>query len=169
MTIENLPDQNSRFGMGISAYGGSTVTATGCLLEGNTEMGVIVEGATVFLTDVTISNTRPSGNGRYGQAVLAQAGATVDIVECTFEDNVTHRLYLYGAGTSATVTDTRILRTQFDEAGGYGNGIAMEAGAELVLLGGLLEQNHSSGLFVHGMGSTAQLLDVDFDRPDTSE
>ncbi len=157
----NLPDGNNRFGMGISAYNGSTVTAEACLLEANTEMGVIVEGATVQLTGVTIRGTRTTGQGHYGQAVLAQAAATVQIEGCTFEDNTTHGVFLHGAGTVATVSGTTIVRTQSDGAGEYGSAIAVEGGAELVVTGGLLEHNHSAGVYLHGAGTSAQLSGVE--------
>jgi hypothetical protein len=110
----------------------------------------IMEGSTVFLYNLTISNGRPAEMLRRGGGILSFGD--LEIVNCTIRDNEA----LYGAGIftnskllirDSTISGNRTFRAPSAETitgrgcTGSGGGIKTEKGADVEIYGSLITDN----------------------------
>ncbi len=136
------------YGRGIEAQLGATVLARGCVLEGNTEIGLLAyEGAHAVIEEVEILDTRPrEATGDFGVGLAVESGASLEATSCRIEGSTDVAVFLHEPGTSAVLTDTVVRGTQPTAAGEYGRGIEVQDGATLQLHGCTLEDHAEVGL-----------------------
>ena len=67
--LDTAPSPDGTIGRGINVQDGATLTATGCTVQRNTEVGVFaaVDGPTVELVDTVVQDTAPSPDGSGGR------------------------------------------------------------------------------------------------------
>ncbi len=172
-------------GEGIAASEGVLVDAEGCVLDGNTSVGITAmdPGTSVVLSETTVRNTTPNVDGEYGHGVEVTDGAFFSASSCLFDGNAMLGLGAIDTGTSVELQHTEVRGTLRDDDGTGGLGIALGYGAELeaahciindnmgvgisVIEGGVLgvdsselENNTSVGVMVGGADSRACLRDT---------
>lgn len=158
---DTQPDGRGDYGRGIDAENEAALTATGCTVQGNTDVGVFVggAGATVNLVDSVVAGTQPSPDGSGGVGIAVQDGATLTAVGCTVQGNSEAGVYVSDAGTSAYLEDTAALDTEPSPDGTLGRGIDVEAGAALIASGCTVRGNTATGVFASHAGTTVDLVD----------
>ena len=153
-------DREQGWGVGVGT--GAGLVARRLLLERNGVTGLAAWGAgtTVELDDVTVRDTQPLPDGRFGQGISVQEGATLTGRGLLLEGN--HDIGLIaGLGTaSVDLQNTTVLDTRPRLDGTNGRGIAVLAGGRLEAGGLLLEGNHDVGLLAADAGTTVELKDA---------
>ena len=158
---DTVPVDDGGNGDGIWVQAGATLTATGCTVRGNTEVGVIArdEGTTVEFRDSEILDTAPSPNGNGGLGIDVEYAATLTCDGCTLRGNTTAGALAQDAGSTLLLLDTDVLDTAPD-AGGTGDGIVVMRGAALAATGYTIQGNTQDGVGIGGRGTTADLVDT---------
>lgn len=120
---------------------------------GDNRAGVLVgQGGDVEVRGVTLAGHQ---SGVYvhqgGQAIIRESALTA---------NRWMGVYVLGAGSSATLSRTRVAGTKADAQGRYGWGAGAQAGGTLILADSALVGNHSKGVVVSGAASLGRLTRV---------
>ncbi|MDP6933711.1 MAG: right-handed parallel beta-helix repeat-containing protein, partial [Myxococcota bacterium] len=159
----------------------STMEATGCLVRGNQEDGVLSIGSTatirdsaleenretglalyeeseVTLEDVKILDTQPNQDGDYGRGINVEGGGTLVATDCVLEGN--HELGLFVESSTATLQGVQILDTRPDANGTRGHGIAAQIESTLVATDCVVEGSHEYGILVESSTATLQGVDI---------
>ncbi len=129
------------------------VVVSGLTVQGASYMGVLVGAGPVELSHVVVRECD------YGIAAYAEdpgAPPTVIIDGSELSDNVTVGLFAQDAGSTLEVSDCGVVTTQGDGSG-YGWGVYLQDGAQLIADGLVLEDNENKGVGVYGEGSMAAL------------
>ena len=155
-----LPD--GTLGRGIQVSGGASLEADGCLVEGNSDVGILVsdEGTSVDLTDVEVRETQPLPNGTFGLGIQVSGGASLEADGCLVEGNSDVGIYVSGEGTAVLLSDVEVRETQPLPGGTDGRGIGVQKGAILAADGCTVEGNYEVGILVLDEG-TVHLSDVE--------
>jgi hypothetical protein len=93
-------------------------TLRACLVDGNSEAGVVVIDADVWIEDTRISNSIPTSGGRFGDgvAVVGQGGpATIALRRSSIDSNP--RAGLLNVAATASLLETAIACNGFDLEG----------------------------------------------------
>jgi hypothetical protein len=148
-------------GRGIEIQRGATLVLREVLLEGNLDTGLVVwePGTRVEIDGGVIRGTRailPEGSG-WGVAVQEQA--TLVARDLLVEDNEEVGLLGGDPGTLVELEGVTVRGTVASYAG-KGKGVTIQYGARLLARDLLIEDNEGVGLFVGGLGSTAEVSDV---------
>lgn len=101
---------NEGNGAGLNIQGGSTVSVSGSLVEGNHEAGVFVHDSILTMMSSRVSDTGPNGVGNRGRGVEVQPGSTVVLEDCAVTGNT-----LGGVGaleSEVTVAGTLVAETK---------------------------------------------------------
>lgn len=106
-----MPNAGGLFGRGINAQVNAIVTATGCTIQENTEMGVYAAdaGTTVALVDTAVLDTSAAPDGTGGRGISVSDGASLTASGCTIQGNEEVGVIAYDAGTEVELVDTAIL------------------------------------------------------------
>ncbi len=156
---DGLPQTSGVRGYGVEVMDGASLTTLDCILEGNSELGMSIEGSgtQVVLHSTTIQGTRPSEDGGVGYGAQVGEGAELWAEGCWLLDNSGTGLLVSGTGAEVTLLDSSILDTRPNglEEGGYG-AIAHD-GSTLTLEGCTLGSNVKGGLAVLGPDTDARL------------
>ncbi len=160
--LDTSPSPDGTGGGGIGVAAGAAFTATGCTIQGNTEVGVAVmnSGTSVDLVDTTIFDTSPAPDGTYGRGVNVEDGAALTATRCTLQRNTTVGVYATGFGTTADLVDTEVLDTSPSPNGNGGAGIQVQDGAALSVSGCTVQGNTNWGAFAGDAGTTLDLVDT---------
>ncbi len=157
-TVSDTIERNAGVdGAGLAVGLGATMHCEGCTVQGNVGAGALAQGGTLQLRDTTVSDTEPASDGSFGAGVIAQEGASVELVACVVEDNV-----YAGIGADASfvdVEDTTIRGTRPPAHGVGGVGILMVDGAVLEGAGCTVEENSEVGVAVGYAGTGLTLRD----------
>lgn len=131
---------------GILVHDGSTMDAQGLLVERNQRHGILVNGATVRMSDVVVRDTVQHSVGRDGRGVQAQEGATIEatrlVVERSMEAGV-----LGALGDTRLVLSDVLIRDSIPGARGGGRGIDVEDETALVAERVRIERSADIGIF----------------------
>ena len=101
---------NEGNGAGLNIQGGSKASITGCLVEGNHEAGVFVQGSTLDMVSSLVRDTGPNGLGNRGRGVEVQPASVVLLEDCAV---VGCNLGGIGAlDSEVTVSGTLVAETQ---------------------------------------------------------
>ncbi len=181
---DTLPSDGTTGGYGIEVLDGASLTAEGCLLEGNTAAGLLISGAdaSAGLQDTTITHTRPSPTDTWGAAIAAHSSASVEatgllVIDneaygvavntdaslscdgCTFSGNQHMGAFADGGGDLA-LSNSTVRDTTPGDNPDMGIGIGVSDGASLTLEGCLIEDNTSGGIVEIGSETRAVLIDT---------
>jgi hypothetical protein len=155
LTIRNCAANGA--GTGIAFVRGSGGTVDGCLVQQNTAAGVRVEGASVLITNSTITS-----NPGFGIIVASGGSARVGVPRAptgpyepnTISDNGASGILV--AEASALIGGNTISR---NAGGGFGAGVWVRNGAQAVLPGGnAITDNRGTGVLVQ-LGAVAFIGD----------
>ncbi len=163
--LDTAPRVDGEYGRGVSAQDGATLTATGCIIQGSTELGVQASGAgtNVDLLDVEILDTDPSPDGRHGRGINVQDGATLTATGCTVQESTEVGLLATGAGTTAELVDTVVVRTRRGRETSLATGVSAQLDALLRLHSSEVSETEGPGLYI-GDGAGAELDGVRLTR-----
>jgi hypothetical protein len=156
-------------GTGVLAIMSSALHLTRVRMDHAATNGIYLAdmGTMLDATDLTITATRSDpGSGMAGNALIMFDGATATVTRGLFDDARSVALALGAAGTSMTATDLHIRGTEPEDAMDMyrlGRGIELQDSAQLTIVRGIVEQNHSAGAFV----ANAHLDATDFVIRDT--
>jgi hypothetical protein len=158
-----VPRPDGYGGFGIDVYAGATLRATGCTLQGNTGLGVLVDGAG---TQVELENTgildtlespAQSADGPLGRGIQIQEGASLTAIGCTVQRSAQIGAAIKDVGTVAVLQDTSILDTLQGSEGLAGHGIEVLLGAALTATGCTVQGNAGIGLAASDAGTVVDL------------
>ena len=149
------PFEESRYGRGIEASGGSTVTIEDTLVEGNAREGVYVTGADtrVTLVRTTITHSDPTGAQDAGRGIVVREDAVVELFNSSVAHNASIGLDVL-TGATALVRDTI-----FEDNRGSADIYVVDESA-LTMEGGTLLSGPHAGLIATGGGTDVTLRDV---------
>jgi hypothetical protein len=138
------PRADGAGGAGLVVQRGAGLTATGASVVNNAEVGVAAlhTGTRVELRASTIRGTRPRRDGRAGDGLGAQAGATLDVRAVRVENNARNGMQITGAGTRVTLSSSLV-----NGGGGIGHGVEVKSGAELRADGVLAVDNNGAAFY----------------------
>ena len=115
---------------GIIASGATArMDIAGVAIAGVSGVGIVAGGATMSITDVRISRTRPrSEDGAYGSGITVQTGARVTIERAVIEESALVGIAATEAGTEIVLRDS-VIRDTLGNGGENGSGVWIETGA----------------------------------------
>ncbi len=160
--LDTSPSPDGSGGHGVEVNGGAALTATGCTVQGNTELGVLASdaGTAVDLVDTAILDTSPSPDGNGGRGIGVQAGAALTATGCTVQGNTDVGVLAWDAGTVVDLVDTEVLDTFPRPDGNSGRGVGVQAGAALTATGCTVQGNSEIGVFASGADTVVELADT---------
>ena len=160
---DTLPTSDGVNGRGIYASGGAWVKATSCVLQGNTEAGVLASGTgtQVTLADLKIQDTQAVADGDRGFGIAVQNGAHLDATSCVLERNSAAGVFAGLEGTTVTLEGIEIRDTRPRSNGLGGMGIYALDGARLKATSCVLVGNTKVGVLADKPGSEIVLLGVE--------
>ncbi len=152
--LDTLPDGDGEGGHGIQVNAGAALTAGGCELAGNAEVGAFVsgQGTAVALVDTVVRNTLLNGNGKFGYGIQVRDSATLTAEDCELVDNTTMGLLAGDSGTEVVIRDSSIRGTSAGSInqGAAAVGLSAHPGASVFAIGLLADDNDGPGLFAAG-------------------
>ncbi len=159
--LDSVPGHSGRDGYGIQAQEGASLTADGCVLSGNTAVGLVAydPGTEVSLSSTAIEQTLPIASGEGGHGVYVHAGARLTTAACVLAGNTAAGLSAMETGTEVSLVDTTIRDTQPTADGDVGHGVVVGEGAWMRMEGCTLDANTSAGLLASDPGTLADLQD----------
>lgn len=140
LTVSRLYVRDTAGG-GVAAQGGRA-EVTGLQVDGHADLGArVLEHGTLTLSGCDVArgtSSRAEGLGAQTGVLLAE--------NFLVRDAVAAGVYAREAGTSMVLANGRVEGTRLDDAGEFGQGVIVEAGASVSLTDVSLEGNHSAGL-----------------------
>jgi hypothetical protein len=143
-------------GAGVGVFGGARLEVSRAVVASSLATGVWIAGAatSAHMTALTITDTTPQSDGRFGQGLDVSEGASVTVVESVLQRNVTGGVVLTHHGSSLVLRDAVVRDTARSTAGRLGRGVSVSEGAVAVLERVLIRQSAEAGVFVRGSGSS---------------
>jgi len=145
----------------LSVEHGSRADLSRALVTDSVDLGVFVEGAEshAALTDAVVRGTRPFPGEQGLHAVYVGAGSELELTRTLLANNTRMGLFVGGAGTLATVTDTVIAATQPSPDGLFGRGSEVKGGARMEANRLVLEGNHEVAFVIDQPETIVTLTD----------
>ena len=153
LILDTVPGMAGAGGWGIDMHGGSALSAIGCTIEGNAEVGLAALGSG---TSVVLEETSIVGTAGYGVVV---EGAALTARGSSIQGNVRIGVIAAGAGTVVQLEDTRVLDTLLDADGLGGYGIEIDDGAALTAIRSTIQGNLGAGIMA-GEDTIVDLVDT---------
>jgi len=161
---ETAPDESGEFmsGMGIMAFGQAKpahLAVRGSIIEKNTTIGVLVDGATARIEATAVRDTQAPPAGFGGWGIAAQANKTagradLTVIASTVVRNLIAGIYVAGANALIEGTLVRDTLPIADQWSGQGISALVEPEtaerANVTVRGSLVEKNHGAGLVTEG-------------------
>ncbi len=147
------------FGAGLYAYEMGRIEATRVVLRDNHASSAFAHGAALVLRDATIERTRPQEDGRYGRAITAQAGASLEVERARLADHHELTVSIVGAHTTGTLTDLAISGGA-EDPDGEACGLFVASGAEVALRRIEIASAAFLGAQIAGAGTIATIADL---------
>ena len=137
-------------GFGIEVIRDASLDAEGCVVRGNTSVGVKVvhSGTSATLRETTVEDTQSDENGYGGYGISVKEGASLDAEACELSGNKATGVVAGDSGTTVTLRDTRIALTMRGEIQTVGIGVSAQLSASVVATGIEVSSNEGPGLFV---------------------
>jgi len=138
-------------GRGVEIGMGSFGTISGCLIEGNAEVGVLIatENPGSLIERTVIRETRQnatSGDNLTGIGLVAQEGGDTVVSGALIELNTNAGVVAMGRGTDLGVHGVIVRHTVPGSDGSYGNGIVAQGKAKMQVSYSKFENNQTSGV-----------------------
>ena len=155
---DTQPDGYGQLGCGIQVYGGASLVAEVCNIEGNQAAGVIALEADTLVTlrDTTIQGTLPNEKGG-GYGLEISDGASLVAETCEIAGNSADGVLAVGSGATVSLRGTCIRDTQPNLHGEGGYGVEVRYGANLSAESCLVTGNSSVGIQLEDSGTVATL------------
>ena len=146
---DTLPSLDGAYGKGIEILSGASLDATGGLVVGNTEAGIIAldEGTTVLLTDVEVRDTQPTANDRFGWGIFLQSGASLAATGGLVVGNNDAGIIAVNEGTTVLLTDVEVRGTHRGTYVTVAAGLTCQQGALLTASNVVVAETEGPGLF----------------------
>lgn len=138
-------------GRGLYVYGKGKASARRSTFEENRKVGVSVTdaGSSIELIDVVVRRTREEESSKdLGDGIEATVGGKLVATRLLVEDNLTYGIGCFNAGSSVSLTDVTVRRTEArvkDQKWGVGLMVQESASADLVRV--TLDDNRTDGVF----------------------
>lgn len=119
----------------------------------NREAGIGFYGAATHgtLEHVVVAGTESTSDGYFGDGLVVDSGAWVDASNILLVSNLNAGIHVGGDSTRADLRDVVVEDTMSRDVDGlFGAGIAVEAGASVVVRRAELTGNHEEGISVRG-------------------
>ena len=160
--LDTSPRLDGTGGRGIEVLSGAALTATGCIIKGNTDMGVLAAGAetSAHLVGTQVRDTAPRSDGMGGRGIAVQDGATLLATGCTVQRNAEVGVYASNPRTTVDLVATEILDTLPRPDGTAGHGIEANDAAAVTATRCSVESNTEVGVAVSNAGTTVDLVDT---------
>lgn len=155
-----LPHADGEYGRGLQAESGASITAEGCVIDGNAQSAVFASGAgtVVDLTDTSMSGTLADLNG-VGRGLTLQEGAAATVTGCRVDANLHLGIIASGSDTTLVVEDTTVSSTAAWTGDSTTAGLAVEGGAAATASRVSLLANATTGVRAKGEGTSVSLQD----------
>jgi hypothetical protein len=146
---------------GIAVLSGSRLVCNQCRLDGNSDVGLYVEGVETeaVLTGVRVTDTRPVGDEISGFGVEARVGASLQCTDCELRNNSGAGVLASDKGTEVSLSDAEVSDTQPLPDGTAGIGVLVAWAAHLDCLRCSVDGNTPFGVRVEGDRSQARLVE----------
>jgi len=152
---------------GVQIQDGASLQLLDVRIAASHEFGLVLldPGTTADARRLEIVETAPRpGADEYGIGLGVYTGARVALVDATLRDNHSHGAVVDGEGSRLRATGLLVEGTRFaTEARRFGRGVAVQAGARLLLTDGRLQGNEELGLVAAGAGTEAELTRLQVD------
>jgi len=147
------------FGYGVQVLQGASALLSNCLLEGNTEMGIVAftSGTQVQLLDTVVRDTRPDQHGQFGRGLQVAMSAAATVSGCLFDENEQVGVVVAHPGTRVDFAGSVVRGTRPNQGDVFGTGVQVTEGAAVSLSGCLLEGNNESGIAAFDSGTEVEL------------
>lgn len=162
-----LPDGQMGFGIvGECRIPGAcpNLSVEDSLIEDNAQMGIVTEGLGFSLRGSVVRDTRPDGDGMFGNGVLLQCSNFGDCPSSLVESSLLERNWVLGVGAQGgdlTLRASVVREQRSEEATGYyGRGVSAQCSdvagrcPTLTVEGSVISDNRDEGIFLGG-GSAA--------------
>ena len=155
------------FGRGVQALWGGTASVARTFISGSHDAGAFAFEGTLTMTESVVEGTLPldgtpagAYDGRFGEGIAADGGATVEVERTQVVANTSTGVSSYGAGTVIALTESHVRDTlpgYVDVPGDAGRGVEAAFGGRLELTRSAVTGNREAGVFVNGEGAEAHL------------
>ncbi len=150
--LDTHPRGDGSAGDGIMVLSGATLTATGCVVQGNAEAGVFASdegggGVAVDLSSTEILDTLQSAEGHSGRGLDVQLGAVLRASLCTIEGNAEVGVVAHDEGTTVDLVDSAIRGTRRGRTTGFALGLAAQRGGLLTATGTEVSGTEGPGVY----------------------
>ncbi|MDP6935161.1 MAG: right-handed parallel beta-helix repeat-containing protein, partial [Myxococcota bacterium] len=153
VTLVDCDVLGSRYGDGVYIDQGSTLSASGCVLQGHRGAGIHVDGSQADLEACSILETELDPEGGYAYGAWVANGAEFGALDCVFRENGQFGVTVNGA--SAELVSCSVLDTRADPDGRFGRGVSVWNDGSLVAEDLVVRGSHEVGVLVSE--STAHL------------
>lgn len=136
------------WGWGVDVAEGASAHVFRSLLDGNHEVGVFAtdHGTALTLERSVVRNTTPGPDLNGGFGVYATDGADILLLGDQVVGNRDIGVVSHKTGTSVRAESTLVTDTQADPDGYFGNGMAVDAGAQMDVVRTLVADNDGAGV-----------------------
>jgi hypothetical protein len=158
-TLPRLQDDESGVGVAVLADASASLAET--LINRNRGAGLLVEGAILSVSDVSVRETRGlESDARGGHGIMALAGAQVSATRILIDRNRTSGVLASGAGTLVQLQSVAVRDTERQESDDTaGRGLEAWSGAHLIAHEAWVNHNRAMGLVAIQPGSTLEIFD----------
>ncbi len=157
---DNVPDDVLNVGYGLDVWNGASLSAVGCVITGNAQVGVAIdgEGSAVSLSDTVVGDTFLEEVDQVGVGLAALNGARLTVTSGEVFGNPSSGVVVADPGTRVVLEDTLFHRAgRPGEHAGTGVGLQISDGAVATLDGCTLRGHGARGLAVSGLGTEVSL------------
>ncbi|MDP6935347.1 MAG: right-handed parallel beta-helix repeat-containing protein, partial [Myxococcota bacterium] len=128
--LDTQLNDDGEYGRGINAQNDSTLYATGCLVQGNHEVGVYLGDSTATLQNCQVLRNQPKISGRGGTGISAEGASTLAVTDCLIQGNRNAGITVSEA--EATVERTEVLDTHRDPLSTVAFGLVSQMSATVI-------------------------------------
>jgi hypothetical protein len=163
VVVDTAADLEGYYGHGILAAEDAQVLVQSAVIAGNREVGLALDGprTVIEIRRSLVADTLPRvADGGDGVGASALGGGRLVVLDSTFLGNRGGGIVAQDVGSSLSVTGTLVEGTLADPTidGGFGVGIAPQAGSSAVVRNSALVGNAGIGLRVH-TDSSGEMVD----------
>ena len=143
-----------RNGWGVRAEAGTSLTVTDSAVVGNTDVGVFLVGASGTVNGTLVARTVPQATGAAGQGVVVGYASTLTMQDSAIVGCHSSGITVQNTGSHATMRDS-VVRGTVADSSGYGQGVAVAAGATATVTSCLVAETASAAVLVAGTDTMA--------------
>lgn len=148
-------------GRGVDLRSGATATLSGCVIEANTDDGVIAQdpGTAVTLIDAEIRDT-VAEDGVHGIGLAVGVGGYAYAERLIVQGSTTIGVFVDATGSEVHLVDSEISGTLQSDAGEFGVGVQVQNGAFVAATGSVIVDSEGSGLMASGGSASLEDCEI---------